>query len=140
MSFTGGCYCGAVRYACDGAVLMRGLCFCRTCQKISGGAGNLFLGVMADTFGFTQGTPREFAHPERETPPVRSFCETCGVHLTSRSPRAPGGLLIKVGTLDDPGIFEGPSLVVWTSEMQAFHQAPPGVPSYERFPTPKAAK
>lgn len=138
-TFSGGCYCGAVRYECDGPIRMRGLCFCRTCQKISGGAGNLFLGVEAASFRFTKGTPKEFAHPEREAPPVRSFCEACGVQLTARSPRAPGGVLIQVGTLDDPGVFEGPQLVVWTSEMQAFHQAPQGVPSWPKFPAPRSS-
>jgi hypothetical protein len=137
MAFTGGCYCGGVRYECDGPVRMRGLCFCRTCQVISGGAGNPFVGVMADVFRYTKGEPREFAHPERETPPVRSFCAMCGVQLTSRSPKAPGGVLIRVGTLDDLGVFEGPQVVVWTSEMQPWHQAPPGVPSWPQFPRPK---
>ena len=134
MAFAGGCYCGAVRYECDGPVLMRGLCFCRTCQMISGGAGNLFMGVMADVFRLTRGELKEFAHPERDAPPVRSFCGTCGVQVISRSPKAPGGVLIRVGTLDDPKVFEGPELVVWTSEMQAFHQLPPGVKAWPKFP------
>ena len=138
MAFTGGCYCGAVRYECDGPVQMRGLCFCRTCQMISGGAGNMFIGVMADAFRYIKGEPKEFAHPDRDAPPVRSFCATCGVHLTSRSPKAVGGVLIRVGTLDDPGAFEGPQLVVWTSEMQVFHQLPPGVPNYPKFPGQKS--
>jgi hypothetical protein len=104
---------------------------------ISGGAGNPFLGVMADAFRYTKGEPKEFAHPDKEAPPVRSFCATCGVQLTSRSPKAPGGVLIRVGTLDDPGVFEGPQLVVWTSEMQPWHLAPPDVPSWPQFPRPK---
>jgi len=134
MAFAGGCYCGEVRYECDGSILMRGLCFCLTCQKISGGAGNMFIGVMGDKFRFTKGTVKEFA----QTPgsPTRSFCGMCGVHLISRSPKAPEGVLIRVGTMDDPGLYEGPQVVVWTSEMQAFHQLPPGVPAHPQFPKP----
>jgi hypothetical protein len=132
MTFSGGCYCGEVRSECDGPILMRGLCLCRTCQKISGGAGNVFAGVVADAFRYTQGTPKEFARTPES--PARSFCGTCGVQLTSKSPRAPGGVLIRVGTLDQPKIFEGPQVVVWTSEMQAFHQLPPGVPAWPQFP------
>jgi hypothetical protein len=96
------------------------------------------MAVNADGFRFTKGTPREFAHPDRDRPPTRSFCGTCGVHLTARSPRAPGAVLIKVGTLDDPGLFEGPQLVVWTSEMQPFHLLPPHVPAHAELPRPKA--
>ena len=135
---TGGCHCGAVRYRCEGPALMRGLCLCQTCQKISGGGGNFFMAVASDGFAFTQGDPSSFNQEDRHGSPTRHFCATCGVHLTARSTRAPGAILIKVGTLDDPSVFEGPQLVTWTSEMQKFHLLPPGVPAHEEFPRPKS--
>jgi hypothetical protein len=132
MKLTGGCYCGAVRYAAEGPIRFRGQCLCRTCQKISGGAGNLFLVVDADRFAFTQAEPNTFS---RGGGPTRAFCGACGVQLTAQSPQAAGVVLIKVGTLDDPGVFEAPEVVVWTEEAQAFHQLPPGVPAHARFPS-----
>jgi hypothetical protein len=63
--------------------------------------------------------------------------KSCGVHLTARSERAPGAVLIKIGSLDDPSVFEGPQLVTWTSEMQKFHLLPCDVPAYPEFPWPK---
>jgi hypothetical protein len=45
-------------------------------------------------------------------------------------------VLIKVGTLDDPTLFEGPQMVTWTSEMQKFHLLPPDVPAYPEIPRP----
>jgi hypothetical protein len=134
MSFTGGCFCGEVRYEAQGPILMRGQCMCRTCQTISGGGGNLFIAVGADGFRFTKGAPKEFTRPDPPDSPTRSFCGTCGVHLTGRSPKGPGAVIIKVGTLDDPGVFEGPQVVVWTDEMQAFHLLPPGVPAHGKMP------
>jgi hypothetical protein len=139
LTFTGGCYCGDVRYQCEGPTLMNGLCYCRTCQAISGGAGNLFMAVDARSFKFTKGTPRAFNKNDRLGSPTRHFCETCGVHLTARSERAPTAVLIKVGTLDDPSVFEGPQLVTWTSEMQLFHILPSGVPAHPEFPRPKGS-
>jgi hypothetical protein len=135
---TGGCYCGAVRYECVEGQPFRGLCYCRTCQKISGGAGNLFMAVDAQTFRFTQGEPRAFNKQDHAWAPTRHFCETCGVHLTARTARAPSAVLVKVGTLDDPAVFQGPRLVTWTSEMQAFHLLPPGVPAHAELPRPPA--
>ena len=41
MLLTGACHCGALRFEADGPIRMRGLCLCSTCQKVSGGAGNL---------------------------------------------------------------------------------------------------
>jgi hypothetical protein len=140
LKFTGGCYCGDVRYECEGPSLMRGQCYCRTCQMISGGAGNLFMAVNAQGFQFTKGTPRAFNKQDRPGSPTRHFCDVCGVHLTARSDRAPSAVLIKIGTLDDPGLFEGPELVTWTSEMQKFHLLPTDVPAYPEFPRPSAQK
>src|SRR4051794_5506854 len=137
---TGGCYCGAVRYECHGPPRFRGLCYCRTCQMISGGAGNLFMAVDAPGFQFTSGTPRSFTNNDHAWRPTRHFCDICGVHLTARSERAPSAVLIKVGTLDDPTVFEGPQVVTWTSEMQKFHLLPPDVPAYPELPRPPAPK
>lgn len=132
MTLTGGCFCGQLRFEAEGPIRMRGLCLCRTCQKISGGAGNLFIGLDASGFRYTEGSPRRFARSADA--PSREFCPDCGVHVAGRSPRAPGGVIVKVGSLDDPSAFEGPTLVVWTEEKQAFHRLPDGVPAYPRFP------
>ena len=134
MVLSGGCYCGAVRFEADGPIRMRGLCLCRTCQRISGGAGNLFIGLEADGFRYTKGAPARFTRPDAADAPTREFCADCGTHLAARSPRAPGGLIVKVGALDEPGAFEGPDFVTWTEDAQPFHTLPRGVPAFARFP------
>jgi hypothetical protein len=131
-ALTGGCFCGALRFEADGPIRMRGLCLCRSCQRISGGAGNLFIGLEADGFRYTEGEPQRFARAADA--PTREFCARCGTHIAARSPRTPGGVIVKVGALDDPAAFEGPSLVVWTEEAQAFHALPAGIPSFPRLP------
>jgi hypothetical protein len=107
---------------------------------ISGGAGNLYMAVDAQTFQFTQGTPLSFNKKDRPWSPTRHFCGNCGVHLTARSDYAPSAVLVKVGTLDDPSLFPGPQLVTWTSEMQKFHLLPPNVPAYPEIPRPAQPK
>ena len=134
VEYTGGCFCGEVRYVANGPMLLKGLCFCQTCQKFSGGAGNLYAAVAADGFRFAKGEPAVFTDHAHPWKPTRHFCGNCGVHLTARSERAPTGVLIKVGTLDDPGVFEGPQMVTWTSEMQMFHLLPAGVPAHAEIP------
>lgn len=132
MTITGGCFCGALRFEAAGPMQMRGLCLCATCQKISGGAGNLFFGLMADGFSYVRGAPARFqAEPDA---PTREFCARCGVHVAARSPKAPAGVIVKVGVLDDPSRFEGPDIVVWTAEKQAFHAVPDGAKIFARFP------
>jgi len=132
MTLTGGCYCGALRYEISGEIPMRALCLCRTCQKISGGAGNLFVGIEAQGFRYTRGEPRRFTLSEGA--PTREFCGECGVHIAARSPKAPGGVVVKVGTLDDPSAFEGPTMVFWTQEKQDFHVVPEGATCFSTLP------
>lgn len=134
MILTGGCYCGALRFEIEGEVRMRGLCLCHTCQRISGGAGNLFIGMESAGFRYTRGTPRCHTRTEPADGPTREFCGECGVHLAARSPKAPGGIIVKVGALDDPAVFAGPDKVFWTEEKQAFHFLPEGATAYPRLP------
>jgi hypothetical protein len=92
------------------------------------------MAVGASGFKFTKGNPSFFNKQDRPGSPTRHFCEKCGVHLTARSELAPSAVLIKAGTLDNPGMFEGPQLVTWTSEMQKYHLLPPEVPAHMEFP------
>jgi hypothetical protein len=43
-------------------------------------------------------------------------------------------LVLKVGTLDDRGLYGGPKLAIYTVDKQAFHQIPDGMPAFERLP------
>jgi hypothetical protein len=35
-------------------------------------------------------------------------------------------VILKVGTLDDPGLYGGPQMAIYTIDKQAFHQIPEG--------------
>lgn len=133
MEVEGGCYCGAVRYKAVGEPLFKGQCHCRECQYISGGAPNLVLGMPAAGFAYTKGAPKAFTRSDLERPVTREFCPDCGTHILSRAPALPAAL-IKVGTLDDPSVFGGPQMVIFTMDKQAFHHVPEGVPTFERTP------
>ena len=98
------------------------------------------MAVDAQTFQFTKGSPRSFNKKDHPWSPTRHFCEICGVHLTARSERAASAVLIKIGTLDDPSLFDGPKVITWTSEMQKFHVLPANVPAYPELPRVVATK
>lgn len=133
MEFEGGCYCGAIRYKAVGEPAFRGQCHCRECQYIAGGGPNLVLGMPEVGFAYTQGSPKAFRRSDLDNPVSREFCAECGTHLVSRAPGMPLALL-KVGSMDDPGLFEAPQMAIYTIDMQPFHQLPEGVPSFERMP------
>jgi len=93
------------------------------------------MGVEASAFRYTQGEPRRFTREGSGDTPTREFCGRCGVHIAARSPKAPGGVIVKVGALDDPSVFGGPKMVFWTQEKQAFHVVPVGAAVFTTIPS-----
>lgn len=134
MTVEGGCYCGAVRYRAEGDPLFKGQCHCRECQYISGGHPNLVMGVPEGGFSYVKGTPKQFRRKDLADPVTREFCAECGTHLITRTHRLPGVVLVKVGTFDEPAVYGGPQMVIFTVDKQPFHHIPDGVPVFERVP------
>jgi hypothetical protein len=133
MKFEGGCYCGKVRYVAEGKPMLKAQCHCRECQYISGGAPNLFLLMPPHEFRYTEGAPKSFARNDIEQAVTREFCAECGTHLTTRRPGL-AAVILKVGTLDDPGAFGGPRMAIYAIDKQPFHHIPEGLPTFERLP------
>jgi hypothetical protein len=134
MSLTGGCYCGALRYEAQGAVRFKGQCHCRECQYISGGASNLFMGLGSEGFTYVKGEPATFTRDDLDAPATREFCAKCGTHILTRTPRDTSMLILKIGTLDDPKVFEGPQIAIWMNDAQPYHLVAEGVMQMPGFP------
>ena len=134
MKIEGGCYCKAVRYSAEGDSLFSGQCHCRECQYISGGNPNIVMGMPEGGFKYIKGAAKEFRRSDLTNPVTREFCPDCGTHLVTRSPGLPGVVMIKIGTFDDPSLFTGPQMVIYTIDKQSFHYIPEGVPTFETRP------
>ncbi|HKE11518.1 MAG TPA: GFA family protein [Myxococcota bacterium] len=134
MKLEGGCYCGALRYSAEGDPLFKGQCHCRECQYISGGHPNAVIAMPAARFSYTKSSPKQFRRSDLSNPVTREFCADCGTHILAKSPSLPGAVILKVGTLDDPGVYGGPQMVIFTIDKQSFHHVPQGVPVFERTP------
>ena len=132
MKIEGGCYCKEIRYESEGEIGLRGQCFCRECQYITGGDSLLIIGVPEDGFKVTKGKLKGFKRTDIENAVTREFCPNCGTHVTTRA--MPGLVIIKVGTLDDPSIFEGPQMAMYTCDKQAYHHVPTDIPTFDKRP------
>ena len=133
MKLTGGCYCGAVRYEAEGQPLMQAQCHCRECQYITGGSPNMFMLMPLDGFRYTKGTPAQFTRRDLDNAVTREFCPECGTHVVTRVPSLPA-VVLKVGTLDEPALFGGPQMAIYTVDKQPFHVIPADMTTFERLP------
>ena len=115
---TGGCQCGAVRFAVEGPLGRASLCHCRMCQKAFGA----FYGPLVGAPGvrWTRGAPKYFQSSNRAR---RGFCADCGTPLTFEPDDGPPELAI--GAFDDaaavrPVIQHGlEARLPWLAEMDA---------------------
>ncbi|MGR3794437.1 GFA family protein [Vannielia sp. SX4] len=133
VDWTGGCFCGALRYRVTAEPVLRAQCHCRACTHISGGGVNTFMLIPPGGFAWEVGEPARFQHPESQRAVERFFCATCGTHIFTQR----GGLegvVLKVGTLDAPEVFGGPRIAIFCEEGQAWHHVPEGVAAFDRLP------
>lgn len=94
---TGGCQCGAVRYATYAAP-EGSVCHCRMCQKATGGFFAALAKIDKADLVWTRGQPASF----RSSPAsCRDFCATCGTPLTFRFLDAVH-MEVTIGSLDHP--------------------------------------
>ncbi len=95
---TGGCQCGAVRYALHAELDDPHICHCRMCQKAFGSFFAPLAAVPVEKFELTRGTLATFRSSE---PVERGFCRDCGTPLTFRT-LAKGRINVALGSLDEP--------------------------------------
>ena len=95
---TGGCQCGAVRYALYAEPTDPSICHCRMCQKAFGSLFAPLAGVRLADFAWTRGAPGAFRSSELVE---RGHCRDCGTPLTFRYLDR-DGISVSIGSLDQP--------------------------------------
>ena len=96
-SRSGGCQCGAVRFAVTGMPDHVSVCYCRMCQKASGGPFMSLARFPSGAMRWTRGQPATFPSSAAVT---RAFCAACGTPLAYQ--RRPEALSLTTGAFDDP--------------------------------------
>jgi hypothetical protein len=96
---TGGCQCGAVRYAFYSPLENAHVCHCRMCQRATGGVFAALAGAAPGNFSWTHGTPAYFASSNLAK---RGFCAKCGTPLSFKYDTANARMYATIGSLDHP--------------------------------------
>jgi hypothetical protein len=95
---TGGCQCGAVRYALSDMPEDASICHCRMCQKAFGSYFAPLAGVRSEAFKLTRGELGIFRSSDVVE---RGFCRDCGTPLTFQYVGRPK-ISVSLGSLDNP--------------------------------------
>lgn len=131
---TGGCQCGAVRYAITTRPLWLFACHCRECQKQSASAFGISLVVRHDAVTLTRGETQTWSRKADSGRTVHCvFCTTCGTRVW-HAREGVDVVSIKGGSLDAPLDFSQ-AIYCWTSRRL------PGVvipPDARQFPAEPA--
>lgn len=131
--FTGGCHCGAVRYACNAEPQVAGHCQCHDCRRTSGTGHASHMMVPADAVTF-EGRAKGYDAPAASGNLVtRRFCANCGAPVYSTNTGFPGAVFLRASSLDDPAHFK-PQMVVWAASAPAWDHVDPALPSFAHNP------
>jgi hypothetical protein len=87
MTITGGCRCGAVRYAIEAEPLFARHCWCRDCQYIGAGSGTVNVFFASEKVAVEGALTDYTSHADSGTLMHRQFCAICGTHRCSRKPK-----------------------------------------------------
>ncbi len=99
---TGGCQCGAVRYALYVSPQNAHVCHCRMCQRATGGLFAALAGAPKADFAWTKGEPAVFASSNLAT---RAYCRACGTPLSFSYNLPEARFYVTMGSLDTPEQF-----------------------------------
>jgi hypothetical protein len=115
---TGGCQCGAIRFATTELFDNARICHCRMCQKA---VGNFFAALVStpkECLIWTRGTPARFMS---SADVERGFCAKCGTPLFY-DPLKWDEISLMIGALDNPAAVKPISQDSVESRMPWFHE------------------
>ena len=120
---TGGCLCGAVRYAARPANRDGYYCHCRMCQLAFGSTRAAFINLRKDQVAWTARPPAYYASSRFAR---RGFCASCGTPLSFEYLDSEN-MDLSVGSLDEPDTVKPTSHFAVESRVAGWH-ADDGLP------------
>jgi hypothetical protein len=98
----GGCQCRAVRYRITAPPLSVYSCYCKDCQRASGGTHTMSMPVGRETFEVLSGEVMTYDRSADSGRVVRMCgCARCGTKMWNEPQATTGMIVVKPGTLDD---------------------------------------
>jgi hypothetical protein len=116
---SGHCLCGSVTYSADAEPVVQAVCHCTDCQRQTGTAFSVIVGVPRAALTIEGSTLASFTTigEDHGADTERRFCSACGSPIVSFADVMPEVAFLKAGTLDDASWLE-PAIEVWSRSAQ----------------------
>jgi len=127
--------CGSITYSCEAEPVATAVCHCSECQRQTGTAFSIVVGLPVDALKVEGDTLAMFktVGEAQDSETERNFCSACGSPIFSLSSALPDLVWLKAGTLDDTSWLE-PQVEVWGRSAQPWVEQAEGRPRVETVP------
>lgn len=115
LKIDGSCYCGAVRFEAEASPDAAVICHCSDCQRFSGSAFRISIGVSKESFKLLAGVPKTFIKTAASgSRRIQAFCADCGTALYATAVEGHGTNFynIRAGTVSQRSAFR-PTKQIW---------------------------
>lgn len=129
ISYTGGCFCGAIRFSVSGEVKSCCFCHCTSCRRAAGGAYVPWVTFDKALFKITNGNPERHSSSPDAT---RSHCRQCGTSLTYEHAKRSADVDIALVTFDDPAGV-APTCHIWVDDKLPWVDIKDGLPQHRSW-------
>lgn len=127
---TGGCHCGAIRYAVEGQPAHAALCHCRDCTHHAG-AQMVGWALFPRAAVTITGEPRVY---KSSADGRRLSCAACGTGLFYLNETIfPGQIDVQIATLDDPEAFPA-AVHIQVADDPRWMADVAALPRFDRYP------
>lgn len=132
-TYSGGCFCGAVRYRLESEPIFVNCCHCSDCQKQTGSAFVINAVIEAERITLLAGKPVPVTVKTDSGRPHDIYrCPDCQSAIWSDYGRRRVLLFLRVATLDDPSALP-PNAHIYTRSKLDWVLLSEGVPAFEEY-------
>ncbi|HEY0711005.1 MAG TPA: GFA family protein [Polyangia bacterium] len=133
--YTGGCACGAIRYATRQAPLFQNHCQCRDCQRRSGTGHGSYLTFRARSEMTIKGEATFWqVAADNGNLKTHAFCPACGTPVYLTFAATPALIAVHAASLDEPERF-APQVLTYSVRGLPWDAIDPSLRSFDRMPT-----
>lgn len=133
-NYTGGCACGAIRFATGSDPLFENHCQCIDCQKRSGTGHGSYLTFPRRADVVITGQAKDWrVTGDSGNEKVHAFCPTCGTPVYLTFVAMPDLVAVHAASLDDPGQFK-PQAVTYNSRSRVWDTMDASLQTFEKMP------